>query len=147
MTAITFFRRYYFKNSVLEIHPSQMAIVCLVLAAKTEEFYFEQIGLEGFINAYNQTEKEKIELPRSLAEKYEVQLCKVLGFEFMVHTPIHAIDHISHQVAQSEIFMQMDPAEIKKAFDGALKEFSILHFLSMELVFCFSPNSIACAVV
>ena len=36
-TAITFFRRFYFKNSILEHNPYHIALVCIILAAKVEE--------------------------------------------------------------------------------------------------------------
>lgn len=71
-----------------------MSIICLILAAKTEEYDFDRVGLEGFINLYNQTEKDKLEISTKLIEKYEIQLCKNLGFDFLVHTPLHAIDFI-----------------------------------------------------
>ena len=36
-TALTFFRRFFFKNSILEHNPYHIALVCIVLAAKVEE--------------------------------------------------------------------------------------------------------------
>lgn len=36
-TAITFFRRFFFKNSALEFDPFHVSMVCIYLAAKVEE--------------------------------------------------------------------------------------------------------------
>jgi hypothetical protein len=36
-TAITFFRRFFFKNSSLEFDPFHISMVCIYLAAKVEE--------------------------------------------------------------------------------------------------------------
>jgi len=36
-TAITYFRRFYLSNCVIEIHPRKIAVACAFLAAKVEE--------------------------------------------------------------------------------------------------------------
>jgi glycerol kinase len=36
-TAITFFRRFYLSNSVVEVHPRRIAAACAFFAAKVEE--------------------------------------------------------------------------------------------------------------
>jgi len=36
-TAVTFFRRFYLSNSILQVHPRAVAVACAFLAAKVEE--------------------------------------------------------------------------------------------------------------
>lgn len=36
-TAITYFRRFYLSNSILDIHPRKMAVACAFFASKVEE--------------------------------------------------------------------------------------------------------------
>jgi hypothetical protein len=53
MTAMAYFRRFFFKNCCLEYNPYHVAVVCIFLAAKTEER--TDINLESFFmqNFYN----------------------------------------------------------------------------------------------
>jgi len=46
-TAITYFRRFYFKNCALEFNPFCMSVVCIFVAAKVEE---KDIKLDNFFN-------------------------------------------------------------------------------------------------
>lgn len=45
-TAITYFRRFYLSNCVIEIHPRKIAVACAFLAAKVEEQRVE-VSLQG----------------------------------------------------------------------------------------------------
>jgi hypothetical protein len=46
MTAMAYFRRFFFKNCCLEYNPYHIAVVCIFIAAKTEER--SDINLEPF---------------------------------------------------------------------------------------------------
>ena len=69
---------------------------------------------------------------------YEIELCKALNFQFYVHNPLSVIHHLKNIFPQDEL---MD-----KAMD-IVEEICIIHFKSMELTFCYTPNTIACAAL
>lgn len=97
-TAITYFRRFFFIQNPLEYNPYIMAVVCIFLAAKNEEL--KNIDLDKFLTAnFKQDEKfYKFNLTTQLIKHLEIELCKTLNFEFMVHNPINCIKYIEASV-------------------------------------------------
>ena len=93
-SAITFFRRFFFKHNPLEFNPFHICVICIFLAAKVEEK--SDINLEAYFNANFKNDAEFFNLSLDLLKYYEIQLCKALNFEFLVHSPIICINHVQN---------------------------------------------------
>lgn len=97
-TALTFFRRFFFTNSVIEFNPMCMSVVCIFVAAKVEE---KDVKLEEFFRDHCSEEAADSKyfpgLNIELIKQYEVELCKALNFEFLVHNPLHSIKYLEQQ--------------------------------------------------
>lgn len=46
-TSLAYFKRYYLRNSVMDLHPKQMIVTCMYLACKVEEF---NVSITQFVN-------------------------------------------------------------------------------------------------
>jgi len=96
-TALTYFRRFFFKNCALEFNPMNMCIVCIVVAAKVEE---KNIDVKEFFNVhFHNEQQDQKTFPRltfDLIKKCEIELCKDLNYELLVHKALSSLTHIEH---------------------------------------------------
>ncbi|WVO16712.1 hypothetical protein L204_104393 [Cryptococcus depauperatus] len=130
-TAISYVKRFYLKNSVMEWHPKIIMPTCLFLAAKTTNF---PIPVDVFVSKIPKLSADDV------LEK-EFLVAQSLGFEFWVRGP-----HKPLRGWGLELQDQLDPpAEmILKALPIALNYLSTSYLTDAELIFTPSQISLAC---
>mmetsp|Transcript_34122 Transcript_34122/g.57336 ORF Transcript_34122/g.57336 Transcript_34122/m.57336 type:complete len:310 (+) Transcript_34122:141-1070(+) len=79
-TAMTYFKRFYVKNSLIEHHPKGIMLTCIYLACKCEENY---ISMEQFARGASQNLKEIL--------NKELPVLHHLDFELITFTPYRSI--------------------------------------------------------
>jgi cyclin H len=79
-TSITYFKRFYLKNSAMDFHPRDMYLVCVYLACKIEEF---NISMSQFLLNINSND-DKEEFANAILN-YELLLIEKLDFNLTVH--------------------------------------------------------------
>lgn len=80
-TAISFFKKFYLYNSVMQYHPKNVLYTCLFLAAKSENYF---ISIELFCKALQKTEpKDVLDL--------EFIVLQSLKFTLLVHHPFRPL--------------------------------------------------------
>jgi cyclin H len=80
-TSITYFKRFYLRNSVMDWHPKDIYYVCVYLACKIEEF---NISISQFVQNITNTNENKEELANMILS-YELLLMEKLDFHLNVH--------------------------------------------------------------
>nr|ODN89598.1 cyclin H [Cryptococcus depauperatus CBS 7841] len=130
-TAISYVKRFYLKNSVMEWHPKIIMPTCLFLAAKTTNF---PIPVDVFVSKIPKLSADDV------LEK-EFLVAQSLGFEFWVRGP-----HEPLRGWGLELQDQSDPPTemILKALPIALNHLSISYLTDAELIFTPSQISLAC---
>jgi hypothetical protein len=84
--------------------------------------------------------------PEAIA-KLEVVVCRTLEFKLYVHSALNSINHIKNIFAKKfGDFMNDHSHPLFETFISA-EDYALLHFRSLELTFCHTPNAIACASV
>lgn len=98
-TATSFFRRFYFRNSLLEFDPYHIAVVCVFLAAKVEE---KDVTLPWILEKIKTEEKCK-GLNVQTVNDLEIRVVQSLEFQFKIHNTLEPIRHIK-QIVEHKIF-------------------------------------------
>lgn len=79
-TSITYFKRFYLRNSVMDFHPKDIFLVCVYLACKIEEF---NVSISQFVQNINSTEsKEDL---ANMILNFELLLMEKLDFHLNIH--------------------------------------------------------------
>ena len=79
-TSITYFKRFYLRNSVMDMNPKDIYLVCIYLAMKIEEF---NVSIAQFVHNIS-TSEDKEELANMILS-YELLLIEKLNFQLTVH--------------------------------------------------------------
>lgn len=131
-TAISFLRKFYLVNSVMEYHPRLVLLTCLFLAAKSENSF---ISINSFSKRIPKTTPESI-------LKLEFEILQSLKFTLFVHHPFRPLYGFFYDL-QDVLGDEMSIEELGKAYDKARK--IIDEALISDAVFHFTPPQIALA--
>lgn len=131
-TSITFFKRFYLENSVMEYDPKDMVHTTIFLACKSENYF---ISVDSFANKAKSKKEEIL--------KYEFKLLESLKFTLLNHhpyKPLHGffldIQHVLHG--------KVDLNYMGKIYDKSKRK--ITDALLTDVVYHFSPPQITLAV-
>ncbi|CAL9735690.1 cyclin Ccl1p [Monosporozyma servazzii] len=131
-TSITFFKRFYLENSVMEYDPKDMVHTTIFLACKSENYF---ISVESFSNKAKSKKEEIL--------KYEFKLLESLKFTLLNHhpyKPLHGffldIQHVLHG--------KVDLNYMGKIYDKSKRR--ITDALLTDAVYHFTPPQITLAV-
>lgn len=80
-TSITYFKRFYLRNSVMDWHPRDIYLICVYLACKIEEF---NISIIQFVQNIHNTNESREDLTNMILS-YELLLMEKLDFHLTVH--------------------------------------------------------------
>ncbi|CAB4401031.1 unnamed protein product [Rhizophagus irregularis] len=131
-SAITYVKRFYLRNTMMDYHPRDIMITCLFLAAKTE---FSFVPIEDFIKFL--TTKATKEVFFDL----ELIVARSLRYEFTVHHPY---------LSAYGLFLDMQTAlkDAKKIQAIYEKSKEYIHkSLFTDTMFLYQPSQIALATV
>ncbi|WVR09558.1 hypothetical protein IAU60_006627 [Kwoniella sp. DSM 27419] len=130
-TAISYLKRFYLKNSVMEWHPKNVMPTCLFLAAKTTNY---PVLMDQFTPRFSKL------TPADILDT-EFVVAQSLGFEFWVRGAEKALRGWG-------LDMQNQPSppleEIAKALPTALAKLSRSLLTDLELVYTPSQIALAC---
>lgn len=139
-TAISFFKKFYLLNSVMEYHPKNVLYTCLFLAAKSENYF---ISIESFCRALQKTEpKDVLDL--------EFIILQALKFTLLVHHPFRPLYGFFLDFQQ--VLLHPEPLPditidlIGELYDASKKWLNEYGLLS-DVLFLFTPPQIALAAM
>ncbi|RIB26800.1 cyclin-like protein [Gigaspora rosea] len=130
-TAITFVKRFYLRNTVMDYHPKEIIVTCLFLAAKVEHSF---VAIEEFTKV--------VKLPKETIFELEVVVSKSLRYEYTVHHPY---------LASFGLFLDMqvnfikDNSKIKFLYEKSLE--LINKSLYTDCMFIYQPSQISLATL
>ncbi|CAG8811562.1 1827_t:CDS:2, partial [Racocetra persica] len=129
-TAITFAKRFYLRNTVMDYHPKEIIVTCLFLAAKVEHSF---VAIEEFTKVF--------EFPKETIFELELVVSQSLRYEYAVHHPY---------LASFGLFLDMqnfikDIPKIKLLYEKSL-EF-VNKSLFTDCMFIYQPSQIALATL
>lgn len=140
-TAVSFFRKFYLVNSVMEYHPKNVLYTALFLAAKSENYF---ISIESFCKALPKTEPADI-----LDLEFNVLLS--LQFTLLVHHPFRPLygfflDFQATLLHPSPVMYDVNVDTIGGLYDKA-KNWLLEYALLSDVAFLFTPPQIALAAM
>jgi cyclin H len=130
-TAISFLRKFYLVNSVMEHHPKLILLTCLFLAAKSENYF---ISISTF------SKKTRIAAESILSLEFEV--LQSLQFTLLTHHPFRPLYGFFFDI-QDVLSDEYSEKELGSLYDEARK--IIDETLISDAVYLYTPPQIALA--
>ncbi|WWC64757.1 uncharacterized protein I303_107368 [Kwoniella dejecticola CBS 10117] len=130
-TAISYLKRFYLKNSVMEWHPKNIMPTCLFLACKTTNY---PVLMDQFISKFSKLSPDDI-------IDTEFLVAQSLGFEFWVRSAEKALRGWSLDF-QNQPNPPIDT--IQRSLSEALKYLSQSLMTDLEFIYTPSQISLAC---
>ncbi|KAJ1675753.1 hypothetical protein EV182_000651 [Spiromyces aspiralis] len=130
-TAITFFKRFYVHNTVMDYPPKNIMATCVYLATKTENSF---ISIDDFVKPL-----AKSKITNEDVLRYEFVVSQSLQFEFAVHHPYRPAYGL---YLDMQAYVQ-DLETLRRTFE-AVKHY-IQRSLHTDLCFHYMPSQIALA--
>lgn len=135
--AVSFFKRFYLYNSVMQYHPRNVLLTCIFLAAKSENYF---ISIESFCKSLPKTEpKDVLDL--------EFTVLQALKFTLFIHSPFRSLygfflDFQAVLLHTGEDVYDISVDTIGKAYDKGKNWLNTYAFQS-SIEFLFTPPQIA----
>jgi len=131
-TAVSFFKRFYLHNSVMNYHPKHLVYTSVYLAAKVEEF---NVSITQFV-ANMQGDKEEA---ADIILQQELLLMEHLHYHLTVHNPFRPLEGLL-----IDIKSRCDNIDNAEMLRKGAEEF-VDRSLSTDVSLLFSPSQIALA--
>lgn len=140
-TAVSFFKKFYTVNSVMNYHPKNILYTCVFLAAKSENYF---IAIETFCNVLPKTE------PKDILD-LEFIILQSLKFTLLVHHPFRPLygfflDFQAVLLYPSPLMYDVSVDTIGSLYDKA-KSWLNEYYLLSDVLFFFTPPQIALAAM
>ena len=129
-TAITFFKRFFLRNSFMEHDPVKITMASLYLACKAEENY---LSVRDFLQLFSKATNETISVEDILLQ--EMTLLEGIGFHLQIHHPFRFLRAFRVKDSQHTI-----PSEVWNEAHNFLR-----NSLTMDAQFLYTPLEIATA--
>ncbi|CAL1696067.1 unnamed protein product [Somion occarium] len=130
-TAVTYLKRFYLKNTVMDWHPKNVMLTALFLATKTTN---HPIALEHYASHIPRT------APSDVLD-LEFLVAQSLGFDFAVWHAHRALWGIWLDI---QTLPDIDMNELRKAYDVALTHVRASRLTDVELIYTPSQIALAC---
>ncbi|AET40972.1 TFIIH complex kinase subunit CCL1 Ecym_7122 [Eremothecium cymbalariae DBVPG len=132
-TAISFFRKFFLTNSVMDIHPKNILLTTIFLACKSENYF---IGIESFA--------QKTKSKEDAILKYEFKVLESLKFTLLNHHPFKALHGFFLDI-QSILNGKVDLEYMGQVYTNSKKK--ITDALLTDAVYQYTPPQITLAVL
>jgi len=132
-TSITFFRRFFLDNSVMEFDPKNLVHTTIFLACKSENYF---ISVDSFA--------KKAKSNREAILKYEFKLVESLKFSLLYHHPYKPLHGFFLDI-QNILYGKVDLKYIGQIYDRCKKK--ITDALLTDIVYLFTPPQITLAII
>ncbi|XP_003747552.1 cyclin-H [Galendromus occidentalis] len=134
-TSLAYFKRYYLRNSVMDLHPKQMIITCMYLACKVEEF---NISITQFVNNV----KGDREKAQDIILTNELLLIQHLQYHLTVHNPYRAVEGLLIDTKTRMSHIIQDADNLRPLIDDFLDR-----MLLTDASLLFAPSQLAMAAI
>ena len=132
-TSITFFRRFFLDNSVMEYDPKNLVHTTIFLACKSENYF---ISVDSFA--------KKAKSNREAILKYEFKLVESLKFSLLNHHPYKPLHGFFLDI-QTVLHGKVDLKYMGQIYDRCKKK--ITDSLLTDIVYLFTPPQITLAII
>ncbi|CAB4252143.1 similar to Saccharomyces cerevisiae YPR025C CCL1 Cyclin associated with protein kinase Kin28p [Maudiozyma barnettii] len=132
-TSITFFRRFFLDNSVMEFDPKNLVHTTIFLACKSENYF---ISVDSFA--------KKAKSNREAILKYEFKLVESLKFSLLNHHPYKPLHGFFLDI-QTILYGKVDLKYMGQIYDRCKKK--ITDALLTDIVYLFTPPQITLAII
>jgi len=132
-TSITFFRRFFLDNSVMEFDPKNLVHTTIFLACKSENYF---ISVDSFA--------KKAKSNREAILKYEFKLVESLKFSLLYHHPYKPLHGFFLDI-QTILYGKVDLKYMGQIYDRCKKK--ITDALLTDIVYLFTPPQITLAII
>ncbi|XP_020513042.2 cyclin-H [Labrus bergylta] len=137
-TAITYFRRFYLNNSIMEYHPRIIMLICAYLSCKVEEFNVSSTQFVG--NLLQETPAGQERVLEQILE-YELPLIQQLNFHLVVHTPYRPMEGLLIDIKTRYPTLE-NPESLRKSADDFLTQATMT-----DAGLLFPPSQIALTAI
>lgn len=135
-TALTYFKRFYIHNSIMDYHPRDLMLTCVYLSCKVEEF---NVSIGQFVGNLK-GDREKF---ANIILGFELLLMDKLHYHLTVHNPFRPLEGFLIDL-KTRYFK--DKPESVERFRKNAEEF-VEKSLSTDVCLIYSPSQIALAGV
>lgn len=132
-TSITFFKRFFLVNSVMNIDPKELVHTTIFLACKSENYF---ISVDTFATKAKSTRENIL--------KYEFTLLESLNFSLLNHHPYKPLHGFFLDI-QSTLFGKVDLKYMGQIYDRSRKR--ITDTLLTDVIYYYTPPQITLAVL
>lgn len=85
-TALNYMKRFYLRKSVMEYHPKDMALACLFLATRADEYY---LSMERFLLALT---SKNVVITRTELHQNQLIVMRNIHYHLELHTPFQGVE-------------------------------------------------------
>ena len=96
-TAISYFRRFYLKKSIIDYDPPFLMIAAVFLGSKVVQVNLTLEKIEVLFSIIKNNEKKVLE--------YEFYLITILDYNFFVYNPYHALYGLIYNLEKNQFFL------------------------------------------
>lgn len=137
-TAITYFRRFYLNNSIMEYHPRIIMLTCAYLSCKVDEFNVSSGQFVGNLLQESPAGQERV-LEQIL--EYELLLIQQLNFHLVVHNPYRPMEGLLIDLKTRYPTLE-NPESLRKSADDFLTQAAMT-----DAGLLFPPSQIALTAI
>ncbi|XP_074525964.1 cyclin-H isoform X2 [Halichoeres trimaculatus] len=137
-TAITYFRRFYLNNSIMEYHPRIIMLTCAYLSCKVDEFNVSCTQFVG--NLLQETPAGQERVLEQILE-FELLLIQQLNFHLVVHTPYRPMEGLLIDLKTRYPALE-NPESLRKSADDFLTQATMT-----DAGLLFPPSQIALTAI
>lgn len=135
-TALTYFKRFYIHNSIMDYHPRDLMLTCVYLACKVEEF---NVSISQFVGNLK-GDREKF---ANIILGFELLLMDKLHYHLTVHNPFRPLEGLIIDLKTR--YFKDKPENVERLRRNA--EDFVEKSLSTDACLIFAPSQIALAGV
>ncbi|RHZ69842.1 hypothetical protein Glove_277g36 [Diversispora epigaea] len=125
-TAVTFVKRFYLRNTVMNYHPKEIIVTCLFLAAKSEHSF---VSIDEFVKVSK--------VPKNRIFELELVVSGSLRYEYTVHHPFIAA--FGYYLDMQNVIK--DTNKIKSIYEKSIS--FIKASILTDAMFIYQPSQIA----
>lgn len=133
-TALTYFKRFYIHNSIMDYHPKDLMLTCVYLACKVEEF---NVSIAQFVGNLK-GDREKF---ANIILGFELLLMDKLHYHLTVHNPFRPLE--GFLIDLKTRYFKEKPTDVEKL--RKLAEEFVERSLATDACLIFAPSQIALA--
>lgn len=138
-TALTYFKRFYIHNSIMDYHPRDLMLTCVYLACKVDEF---NVSIGQFVGNLK-GDREKF---ANIILGFELLLMDKLHYHLTVHNPFRPLEGFFIDIKTRHFKSSAEMCSKVEKLRAGAEEF-LDKALGTDASLIFSPSQIALAAI